>query len=158
MLCCSDNLQDTLGVVSKWRQEGLSIASTSGCFDLFHLGHLRFLERAKTFGDRLIVFLNSDLSVSNLKGPSRPFIQHDARAAILIALPPVDFVYSFDENTPVMPINALQPDVFVKGSDWKDKKIAGSEIIDGYGGRIEFVDHLESWSTTGIIDRILGQA
>ena len=112
-----------------FRQKGKSVVFTNGCFDILHAGHVTYLAQAKKFGDILIVGLNSDLSVRQIKGPDRPINSEKARALVLSALQMVDYVVIFNEPTPIKLIHAIKPDILVKGSDWAKKKVAGSEEV-----------------------------
>ena len=133
------------------RRKGKIIAFTNGCFDLLHVGHVKYLEAAKK-GDRiLIVGLNSDKSVQKLgKGPNRPICPQASRAAVIAAIASVDFVVLFNEETPYNLIKAVQPDVLIKGADWKGKPVAGADIA----GKVEFITYIKGFSTTAIIEKI----
>ncbi|MBU1702485.1 MAG: D-glycero-beta-D-manno-heptose 1-phosphate adenylyltransferase [Candidatus Eisenbacteria bacterium] len=130
------------------RDQNLTLVFTNGCFDLLHLGHIHLLERAASFGDRLIVGLNTDASVRRLKGPQRPLTAERDRARILIALRPVDGVVLFDEDTPLKLIQTLRPAVLVKGGDYRPETVVGRDDVVGWGGRVEIVPTLEGYSTT----------
>ncbi len=137
--------------LSAFRRQGKTIAFTNGCFDLMHMGHVTYLEAAKNKGNRvLIVGLNSDKSVSRLKGPTRPICPQKSRAAVMAALACVDFVVIFNEETPYNLIKALKPDVLIKGADWKGKEVVGSDIAK----KIEFIKYIPGFSTTHIIEKI----
>ncbi len=136
--------------LSALREAGRTIAFTNGCFDLMHLGHVTYLQKAKK-GDRvLVVGLNSDRSTRRIKGPSRPIIGEKSRAAVLAALESVDFVVIFNEDTPEKIIKAVGPDVLIKGADWKGKKVAGADIVK----KVELVAYVKGFSTTQIIKKI----
>ncbi len=130
------------------------IAFTNGCFDILHYGHVNYLQTAKGQNRILIVGLNSDASVSRIKGPSRPIVPEEGRAAVVAALQSVDFVVLFDEDTPQNLIEAVQPDVLIKGADWKGKEIAGAEVVKANGGKVEFIKFEDGFSTTGILEKI----
>lgn len=132
------------------KRTGLKLAVTNGCFDLLHPGHVRFLKLARLYGDVLIVAVNSDSSIKRLKGESRPIMPLDARMRMLDALRSVDYIVSFDEDTPEELYRRIRPDILVKGADYTGKEIAGSQ----YAGRVELVSFAEGWSTTGMIERI----
>lgn len=134
---------------------GKKIVFTNGCFDILHAGHLHSLEYAKSLGDVLIVGLNSDASVKRLKGESRPIISENDRAALLKSLRMVDYVTIFEEDTPLNLIQAIQPDVLVKGEDYKNKEIAGKETVESMGGEVKLVDLKPGLSTSNIIEKIL---
>jgi len=136
------------------RRQGKKIVFTNGCFDLVHAGHIESFTQAKSFGDTLIVGLNSDRSVRAIKGPSRPVISQDDRAKLLCALSCVDYVIIFDEETPERLIKEILPDVLVKGADWRGKPVAGREAVEANGGRVEFIELEQELSTTSIIEKI----
>ena len=137
-----------------WRQRGLRVVFTNGCYDLLHPGHIRLLERARSLGDVLILALNSDASVERLKGPTRPLIPERDRAALAAMLEAVDAVTVFDEDTPRELIAAVLPDVLVKGADWAHW-IAGREEVEAAGGRVLALALEPGYSTTGIVEEIL---
>ncbi|MCA8996038.1 MAG: bifunctional heptose 7-phosphate kinase/heptose 1-phosphate adenyltransferase [Planctomycetaceae bacterium] len=143
-------LDEAVAFVNRCRHEGKSIVFTNGCFDLFHVGHLHTLQGAASLGDILIVGVNSDDSVSRLKGPTRPIIPADQRAEILASIEGVDRVVIFDEDTPHRALNALRPDILVKGGSTQE--IVGMEVVQAYGGIVRSCDLLESISTTNILD------
>jgi rfaE bifunctional protein nucleotidyltransferase chain/domain len=137
--------------LSALRRQGYTIAFTNGCFDLMHLGHVQYLEAAKSKGKRiLIVGLNSDKSISAIKGPNRPICPQKSRAAVMASLACVDFVVIFNEETPYKLIKTLQPDVLIKGADWKGKRVAGDDIVK----KVEFIKYIPGFSTTNIIEKI----
>ncbi|MDZ4241743.1 MAG: D-glycero-beta-D-manno-heptose 1-phosphate adenylyltransferase [Candidatus Omnitrophota bacterium] len=140
--------------VARLRRQGRTVAFTNGCFDILHAGHVSYLEAAKKKDRVLIVGLNSDASVKRIKGPKRPVVGQKERAKVLAALGCVDFVAVFTEDTPYKLIAAVQPDVLVKGADWKGRDIAGSDIVKKRGGRVELIRYLPSWSTTNIIEAV----
>jgi rfaE bifunctional protein nucleotidyltransferase chain/domain len=137
-----------------WRQRGLRVVFTNGCYDLLHPGHVRLLERARSLGDVLILALNSDASVERLKGPTRPLIPERDRAALAAMIEAVDAVTVFDEDTPRELIAAVLPDVLVKGADWAHW-IAGREEVEAAGGRVLALALEPGYSTTGIVEEIL---
>ncbi len=135
------------------RKLGKTIAFTNGCFDLMHLGHVTYLEAAKgksTANRILVVGLNSDKSISSIKGPSRPICPQKSRAAVLAALSCVDFVVIFNEDTPYNLIKAVKPDVLIKGADWRGKAVVGSDLAK----KVEFIKYIAGFSTTNIIEKI----
>ncbi|HEY5593996.1 MAG TPA: D-glycero-beta-D-manno-heptose 1-phosphate adenylyltransferase [Nitrospiria bacterium] len=140
------------------RKRGRRIVFTNGCFDLLHIGHLRYLERARRHGDRLVVGINSDRSVKKIKGPIRPLLPQAERAEVLAALSCVDYVTIFDEPDPLAVITALRPDVLVKGSDWGKNKIIGRDVVERRGGRVRRVPLIKGVSTTKLIEKILKTA
>jgi D-beta-D-heptose 7-phosphate kinase/D-beta-D-heptose 1-phosphate adenosyltransferase len=133
------------------RREGWTIAMTNGCFDLMHIGHVKYLEKASLGNRILIVALNSDSSIQRIKGPQRPIVEQKSRAAVLAALESVDFVVIFNEDTPYKTIAAIKPDVLIKGADWKGKAVAGEDLVK----KIEFIKFVKGFSTTKIIEKIL---
>jgi len=137
------------------RATGKKIVFTNGCFDIIHTGHTRYLAIARSFGDLLVVAVNSDASVRTIKGDKRPINVQAERAETLAALESVDFVTIFDEPDPHKVISALQPDVLVKGGDWPIEKIIGRDVVEARGGRVVNVPYVKGASTTEIIERIL---
>lgn len=140
--------------VAAARRAGRRIVFTNGCFDLLHPGHIRTLEQARSFGDALVVGINSDRSVREMKGASRPLVSEAERAEVLAALAAVDWVVIFDEPTPQRLIARLLPDVLVKGGDWGADEIVGREEVEAAGGRVVRVPVLAGYSTSEIIRRI----
>jgi D-beta-D-heptose 7-phosphate kinase/D-beta-D-heptose 1-phosphate adenosyltransferase len=141
--------------VERRRAAGAKIVFTNGCFDLLHVGHIKMLERAREFGDLLVVAINTDASVRRLKGPSRPIINESARASVIASLSQVDFVTLFDEDTPLELIGRIRPDVLVKGGDYTIKTVVGAEDVLGWGGRVEVIQLVEGFSTSDIVERVL---
>lgn len=140
--------------VAQWKAEGYTVAFTNGCFDILHAGHIASLTEAAAQGDKLIVALNADSSVKGLKGDSRPVNNQDARAIVMAALSMVDGVVIFSEPTPREIIIALQPDVLVKGGDYKVEDIAGAKEVLSRGGRVVINPIVEGFSTTAIIEKM----
>lgn len=141
--------------VSAWRSAGQTVVFTNGCFDLLHIGHLKLLEDARREGGRLIVAINSDASVRNLKGPSRPIVGEQERARILAALAVVDAIIVFDDPTPLQLILTLRPDVIVKGSDYSQETVVGAKEVQSWGGRLKIVPTVEGFSTTKLIAKAM---
>ena len=141
----------------EWKRAGKTVVFTNGCYDLLHPGHIRLLEQARSLGDLLILALNTDASVQRLKGPNRPIVKQDDRAAVALALQAVDAVAFFDEDTPRELIAAVLPDVLVKGADWSHF-IAGREEVEAAGGRVLALPLEPGYSTTNIVDLILSRA
>jgi len=141
--------------VAQWRVSGQKIVFTNGCFDLLHVGHLALLEQAKREGDRLVVALNTDRSVRSLKGAGRPIISEDARARIVAALPSVDAVVFFDEETPLDLICAIKPNVLVKGGDYSEEEVVGANDMKSWGGKVSLIPPVEGSSTTEILRRAI---
>lgn len=148
------SLEEMVRTVARWRLQGRTVVFTNGCFDILHAGHLDLLERAATMGDRLVVGLNSDGSVRRLKGQERPVNEEGFRARLLAALSIVDAVVVFGEDTPQAVIEAVLPDVLVKGGDYRAEDVVGAGVVAAHGGRVEIVDLTEGHSTTGLIGRI----
>jgi D-beta-D-heptose 7-phosphate kinase/D-beta-D-heptose 1-phosphate adenosyltransferase len=130
------------------------VVFTNGCFDILHAGHVTYLEDASGLGDILVVAINSDDSVRRLKGPTRPINPECDRALVLAALESVTYVTFFDEDTPYELIKLFQPDVLVKGGDWKPEQIVGSDIVQAKGGMVLSLPYLEGRSTTGIVEKM----
>ena len=142
-------------IVEEKKKNGSRIVFTNGCFDILHAGHTGFLQKAKMLGDVLIVGLNSDESVRRLKGNNRPIIPMKERAAILSSLSCVDYITVFDEDTPIKLMEAIKPDILVKGNDYKIEEVVGKDIVESYGGRVELIKLVDGISTSSIIDRIM---
>ncbi|HEX7416351.1 MAG TPA: D-glycero-beta-D-manno-heptose 1-phosphate adenylyltransferase [Smithellaceae bacterium] len=136
------------------RREGKKIAFTNGCFDILHVGHIRYLREAKKTADVLVLALNSDSSVRAIKGEKRPLMSEEERAEILAALEFIDFVTIFQELTPLELINYLKPDILIKGGDWPEEKVIGREEIKKWGGRVAIIPEVEGKSTTNIVEKI----
>jgi D-beta-D-heptose 7-phosphate kinase/D-beta-D-heptose 1-phosphate adenosyltransferase len=149
-------LEALLARVAAWRTAGQKIVFTNGCFDLLHAGHVTYLEGARNLGDRLIVGLNTDRSVSALKGPTRPVIHEADRARVMAALESVDAVVLFDEDTPLDLIRAIRPDVLAKGSDYSEDQVVGGNDVKSWGGRVALVDLVPGRSTSKIIGKLVG--
>lgn len=132
------------------------IVFTNGCFDILHPGHIDLLDRARALGTRLVVGLNSDNSVSAIKGTGRPYVNQDDRRAVLLGLRSVDEVHIFDELTPENLIRTVRPDILVKGGDWKENEIIGADYVKSYGGEVHSLPLLDKYSTTAIIEKIRG--
>lgn len=147
-------LDDALALVTRWRGEGRRIGFTNGCFDLIHPGHVSQLAQARGACDHLIVGLNTDASIQRLKGPSRPVQHEDARAIVLASLQSVDAVILFDDDTPLRLIEAIRPDVLIKGKDYTVEQVVGSDLVLGYGGAVFLADLAPGHSTTDIIARL----
>ena len=134
---------------------GKRIVFTNGCFDILHRGHVTLLEQARGFGDCLIVGVNSDRSVRSLgKGDYRPFVSEEDRIYILLSLRTVDYITVFDEETPLETIEALMPDVLVKGGEYIRENIVGADFVENSGGRVERIKMVEGFSTSGLIDKM----
>jgi D-glycero-beta-D-manno-heptose 1-phosphate adenylyltransferase len=151
-------LADAVRLVERLRADGRTIVFTNGVFDLLHPGHVRYLGHARTLGDALVVGVNSDASVRANRGPGRPITPQQERAEILSALACVDAVVVFEETTPHAVIQALQPDVLVKGADWGEDEIVGRDIVEARGGRVVRAPVEAGYSTTAIIKKIAAEA
>ena len=146
-------LQTLLPQIEKWKEEG-EVVFTNGCFDLVHLGHVDYLEKARNLGARMIVGLNTDASVSRLKGPERPLVNEFARARVMAAFEFVDAVILFNEDTPMELITALKPDILVKGDDYAIENIVGADIVLAHGGEVKTVALVAGYSTTQLVNKI----
>ena len=148
------SLQELRAILGAARSQGERIVFTNGCFDLIHPGHIRFLEKARSLGDLLVVALNSDTSVRRIKGRNRPVLSQHERAEIMSALGCVDFVTTFEEKTPQRVIQELIPDVLAKGKDWSPERIIGRDVVESNGGEVVLIDFEEGFSSSEIIGRI----
>lgn len=148
-------LDELKEIIRRKQEEGLKIVFTNGCFDLLHVGHARYLKEAKDKGDILVVGVNSDISVKKLKGNQRPIISQEERAELLSYLEMVDYIVIFDESTAEKLVSVLQPDIYVKGGDYKLEEIPEARLVKENGGKVELVSLVEGISTTEIISRIL---
>jgi rfaE bifunctional protein nucleotidyltransferase chain/domain len=144
-------LQEKLDML---RREGKKIAFTNGCFDILHVGHVRYLREAKKTADVLVLALNSDASVQSIKGEKRPLVPEEERAEILAAMEFIDFVTIFPELTPLELINYLKPDILIKGGDWPEDKVVGRDDVKKWGGRVIIIPEVEGKSTTNIVEKI----
>lgn len=149
------SLKRLLTVLKGLRKRGKTIVFTNGCFDIIHIGHIRYLKKAKALGDILVIGLNSDASVRKIKGDKRPIVSQKERAEVLSALEMVDYIVIFNEPTPIRLIKAIQPDVLVKGADWEEKEIVGADVVKAKGGRVARIRLARGKSTTDIIQKVL---
>jgi D-beta-D-heptose 7-phosphate kinase/D-beta-D-heptose 1-phosphate adenosyltransferase len=147
--------EDLRRIVKNLKKKGKRIVFTNGCFDLLHLGHVRYLEKAKSIGDILVVGVNSDRSVQSLKGPERPILPEEERAEILSGLECVDYITIFDELTPLELISSLQPHILAKGGDWTKETTVGKEVVEKSGGEVVILPFVEGSSTSNLIETIL---
>jgi D-beta-D-heptose 7-phosphate kinase/D-beta-D-heptose 1-phosphate adenosyltransferase len=147
-------LDAALDHVARWRRQGLRVGFTNGCFDLLHPGHVHLLEQARAACDRLVIGLNSDASVKRLKGETRPIQSEAARAVMLGSLATVDLVVLFADDTPMALIEALKPDVLVKGADYALKDVVGGSFVQSYGGKVVLAELVPGQSTTATISRM----
>ena len=148
-------LKDLMVTLKYIRESGKRIVFTNGCFDILHVGHVRYLAEARAKGDVLVLGLNSDVSVKSIKFDNRPIIGQDQRAEVLAGLACVDYITVFDEPDPLALIQAVKPDVLVKGVDWEEKNIIGSDVVKSYGGKVVRIKMVPDISTSRIIRRIL---
>lgn len=139
------------------RARGKKIVFTNGCFDLLHAGHVKYLQQARNLGDLLVLGLNSDSSIRRLKGEKRPLLDETERAQILAALDCIDYLTIFSEDTPLELLQAVRPDILVKGGDYAPDEVVGKELVENYGGRIELIQFVDGKSTTNIIDKVLSR-
>lgn len=146
--------QDIPARIAHWREAEAKVVFTNGCFDLLHYGHIHYLAEARALGTHLLVGLNSDASVSRLKGPHRPIKDEQNRSMILAALACVDAVVIFEEDTPLRLIEALSPDVLVKGGDWAPEQIVGNEWVTARGGEVRSLQFIEGYSTSRLEEKI----
>ena len=142
------------GIISASKKRGERIVFTNGCFDILHLGHIKYLKKASKLGDKLVVAVNSDSSVRKIKGKTRPVFGEQERANLVAALNCVDYVIIFKAGTPLRLIKALRPDVLVKGGDWRKQNIVGKDFVESYGGKVARVAFVKGYSTSSIIARI----
>lgn len=141
-------------LMTKWRSSGEQVVFSNGCFDIIHLGHIDYLEKASQLGSKLVIGINSDLSVKRLKGPQRPVQGEYARARMLAALAFVDAVVLYEEDTPLKLIETLRPHILVKGDDWNIGNIVGAEEVVKDGGAVKTIPLVKGYSTTSIIEKI----
>lgn len=146
-----ENLRSLLALL---RFEEKKIVFTNGCFDILHRGHIEYLAKASDLGDVLFLGLNSDSSIRRIKGESRPYNDEESRAIVLAALHFIDYIVLFDEDTPYNLIQTIQPDILVKGKDYKAEEIVGYDIVTAKGGKVETIDLVEGFSTTKLVNKI----
>ena len=146
--------EDIKRLVEDLHSEGKSVVTTNGCFDILHVGHVRYLQKTKSFADVSIVLLNSDKSVRSIKGPERPINNENDRAEILCALSCVDYVVMFDEDSPRNLLDEIKPDVYTKGADYTMDTLPEADIMRKNGTKVEFISFVEGKSTTNIINKI----
>lgn len=150
-------LDELKKIISMAKSSDKKVVFTNGCFDIIHGGHIEFLQKAKSLGDILVVGLNTDQSVKYLKGENRPIKNEKERANILSALKYIDYITLFNETTPEKLIREIQPDILVKGDDYKIDEVVGREIVEGYGARVELIPIVEGHSTTNTLTKIIEQ-
>ncbi len=143
-----------LARAAQWRNRGETVVFTNGCFDLLHIGHITLFEDAHRMGDHLVIGLNSDASVNRLKGPPRPIVGEKERARILAALASTDAIVIFEEDTPLAIIEALRPDVLIKGGEYTEATVVGGELVRSWGGRVAIVPTVAGFSTGNIVRKL----
>lgn len=148
------NINQLKKITAKLRKQGKKIVFTNGCFDLLHYGHVKYLQEAKKNGDILVVGINSDASLRRIKGKKRPLVNESDRLKTIAALESVDYVVKFNEDTPFNTIKAVEPDILIKGADWKKQDIVGGNFVSSYGGRIKAIKLIPGRSTTNLIRKI----
>ncbi len=146
--------QQASKIIERWNKEGEKTVFTNGCFDIVHRGHVEYLSLAAQKGDHLVLGLNTDNSVSKIKGPTRPIVDETSRAILLAAFEFIDLIVLFNEDTPYELIKTIQPDVLVKGADYQVEDIIGYDIVTQKGGSVETIEFVDGFSTTNIIDKI----
>lgn len=151
-ICVDDRQAEE--TVRQWQDMGLNVVFTNGCFDLLHKGHILYLQEAAQLGDRLVVAINADASVSKIKGLHRPIKDESNRSIIMAALTFVDLVVIFGEDTPLALIKRITPDILVKGGDWTPDQIVGSDHVIAHGGKVKSLQFVEGYSTTSLEDKI----
>ncbi|MFC1770244.1 D-glycero-beta-D-manno-heptose 1-phosphate adenylyltransferase [Candidatus Margulisiibacteriota bacterium] len=149
------SLEKAKSICENWRKENKKIVFTNGCFDIIHAGHVTYLQQAKNLGDYLVLGLNSDKSIQNLKGPKRPLTCLKERIIVLSSLVMIDLIVVFDELRPNNLIAELKPDIHVKGGDYKPEELPEYPIVKGYGGEVRILPFLPGASTTGLINKII---
>lgn len=140
--------------VAQWAAEGEKVVFTNGCFDILHLGHVDYLEKSRKLGTKMVVGLNTDASVSRIKGPSRPICPEESRARVMAALEFVDMVVFFDEATPLELIKAIKPTILVKGNDYLAENIVGADFVIANGGKVLTIPLVDGFSTSKVIEKI----
>lgn len=148
-------LPELVQVVNRLKQEGKRIVFTNGCFDIIHMGHVLYLKKAREYGDVLVAGLNSDISIKIIKGDKRPVVPEAERAEVLSSIRFVDYVVIFNEPDPFKTIEAIKPDVLVKGGDWAVENIIGRDVVESFGGKVYNIPYIEGSSSTNIIEEIL---
>jgi rfaE bifunctional protein nucleotidyltransferase chain/domain len=149
------SLEELVSVRETFRSAGKRVVFTNGCFDVLHRGHVEFLNKAKSFGDILVVGLNSNASARRIKGKNRPIVSEEDRAFIVASLVAVDYVSIFQEETPLRMITAIVPDILVKGADWGVDEIVGKEVVEAAGGLVTNIPLIPDHSTTDIVNKIV---
>tara|TARA_R110000868_G_scaffold10867_4_gene52472 strand:+ start:375 stop:863 length:489 start_codon:yes stop_codon:yes gene_type:complete len=146
---------EALEKINAWKNEGVPIIFTNGCFDILHVGHVDYLQKAKNIGGKLVIAVNTDKSVRRIKGENRPIVDENARMRVLASLEFVDCVTWFEEDTPLELISHLLPDILIKGNDYTIDNIVGADIVLENGGRVDTISLVEGYSTSNIVDKII---
>ena len=146
--------EDIKKLVKELHQQGKTVVATNGCFDILHVGHIRYLQKTKSFADKLLVLLNSDLSVHSIKGPDRPVNNESDRAELLCALSCVDYVVLFEEDSPRNLLDEIKPDVYTKGADYTLETLPERDVVLKNGIEVKFITFVEGKSTTNLINKI----
>lgn len=149
------NLNKLLQLRTNWKKEKRKVVFTNGCFDILHPGHVYLFREAKKLGDILVVAVNTDESVRRIKGPDRPVFPLNERMEVLSSLEYIDYIFSFNEETPHRVISSLRPDVLVKGGDWRPDEVVGKKEVEAAGGRVVLIPYQEGKSTSEIVKKIL---
>jgi D-beta-D-heptose 7-phosphate kinase/D-beta-D-heptose 1-phosphate adenosyltransferase len=149
------NIKAIKSIVAHLKTHGKEVVFTNGCFDILHVGHIRYLRKARSLGDILVVGLNTDRSVRQIKGEKRPIVPQGERAEVLAALEFVDYVVLFDEPDPFALIEKVKPTILVKGADWPKDKIIGRDVVEKAGGRVVRIPLVQGASSTGVIEKII---
>jgi D-beta-D-heptose 7-phosphate kinase/D-beta-D-heptose 1-phosphate adenosyltransferase len=147
-------LDELIKRTNEWRRRNFEIVFTNGCFDILHAGHVSYLNSARSLGNKLIVGLNTDRSVSRLKGASRPVMNEQDRARVLAGLSAVDAICFFDDDTPIKLIKALKPNILAKGADYTEQQVVGAREVQGNGGKVVLIPLVANISTTKIIEQV----
>lgn len=148
------SLKSLVPALRRAQRNGKKIVFTNGCFDILHVGHVRYLNQARALGDLLVIGLNRDASVRDIKAPGRPLVGEKERAEVLSGLEAVDHIVFFNDSTPLTLIHAVRPDLLVKGGDWKKKDIVGGSFVESYGGKVKPLPLVKGFSTTALIEKI----
>jgi D-beta-D-heptose 7-phosphate kinase/D-beta-D-heptose 1-phosphate adenosyltransferase len=149
------NIKSIKSIVARLKARRKKVVFTNGCFDILHVGHIRYLRKARSLGDILVVGLNTDRSVRQIKGEKRPIVPQEERAEVLAALEFVDYVVLFDEPDPFALIEKVKPTILVKGADWPKDKIIGRDVVEKAGGRVVRIPLVPAASSTGVIEKII---
>ena len=147
-------INNLVSEINELKKQGKKIVSTNGCFDILHVGHVRYLQQSANLGDILVVCLNSDRSVKALKGPTRPLNNENDRAEVLAGLASVDYVVIFDDDTPVKYLAQIKPDIHTKGGDYDVNNLPEAKVVMDNGGKLEFIQFVDGKSTTNIINKM----